>query len=99
MMKSVTREAGAPVPSRQRLYLDHGALLAPEDPSTENLGAGARVYGLPDAEVERHLHASLLVVVRLRNLDRDGDPLGMRLDLAEVRHAVGTPKKADELIG
>jgi hypothetical protein len=76
-----------------------GALVAPEDPSTEKLGAGARVYGLPDAEVERHLHTSLLVVVRLRYLDLDGDPLGMRLDLAEIRDAVGTPKEADELVG
>jgi hypothetical protein len=76
-----------------------GASRALEDPSTENLGAGARVNGLPDAEVERHLHAGLLVVVRLGDLDRDCDPLGMRFDFAEIGDTVGTAKEADELIG
>lgn len=55
--------------------------------------------GLPDAEVERDLHAGLLLVVGLRNLDLDGDPLGVRLDFAETRDAVGTPKEPDEFIG
>jgi hypothetical protein len=76
-----------------------GASRAPEDPSTEKLGAGARVNGLPDAEVERHLHAGLLVVVCVRDCDLDRDPLGMRFDLAEIRDTVGTTEEADELIG
>jgi hypothetical protein len=76
-----------------------GAFRARENPSTEELGAGTRVNGLPDAEVERHLHAGLLVVVRLRDLDCDRDPLGMRFDLAEIGDTVGTPKEADELVG
>lgn len=54
---------------------------------------------LPDPEVERDLHAGLLLVVRLRNLDRDGDPLGVGLHVSEVGDAVGTPKVADELVG
>jgi hypothetical protein len=76
-----------------------GAFGAPEDPSTEKLGARIRVHGFPDAEVERHLHSGLLVVVRLRDLDLDRDPFGMRFDLAEIRNTVGTAKIADELIG
>jgi hypothetical protein len=76
-----------------------GASRALEDPSTEKLGAGAGVHGLPDAEVERDLHPSLLVVVRLRDRDLDRDPLGMCFHLTEIRNAVGTPEEADELIG
>jgi hypothetical protein len=76
-----------------------GAFRAPEDPSTEKLGAGAGMHGLPNAEVERYLHPSLLVVVRLRDGDLDRDPLGMCFHLTEIRNTVGTPKEADELVG
>ena len=76
-----------------------GARSAEAHPSVENLGPGAGMDGLPDAEVERHLQTRLVVVVGLRNLDLDCDPLRMRRDLADVGDAVGTPKEADELIG
>jgi hypothetical protein len=55
--------------------------------------------GLPDAKVERDLHAGLLLVIGLRNLDLDSDPLRVRLDFAEIGDAVGTPKKPDEFVG
>ena len=53
----------------------------------------------PDSEVERDLHPRLLVVVGLRDLDLDGNALRVRLDLADVGDAVGTPKEAEELLG
>lgn len=55
--------------------------------------------GLPNAEVERDLHTSLGVVVRLRNLHGNGDPLSVGGDLPHVRDAVGTPKEPEELLG
>jgi hypothetical protein len=83
----------------RRMEKEIGSRRAGGYPSVENLGPGAWVNGLPDAEVERNLHAGLRRVVGLGNLDPDGDPLGMRLDLAEAGNAVGTPKKTDELVG
>jgi hypothetical protein len=57
------------------------------------------MHGLPDAEVERNLHPRLVLVVGLRNLNLDRNPLGVRGDLPHVRDALGTTKKAEELLG
>ena len=57
------------------------------------------MHGLPDPEVERDLHAGLLFVVCLRDLHRDGDALGVRLDVADVGDAIGAPEEAEELLG
>ena len=54
--------------------------------------------GLPDAEIESDLQASLIVVVGGRHLDVDGDPLRMRLGSADCDDAVGAPKVAEELL-
>ena len=76
-----------------------GARGAPENPSVEKFGAGARVHGLPDTEVERDLHTTLGVVVGFRDVHPDGDPLRVGGDFSHVRDAVGTPEETDELLG
>ena len=40
-----------------------------------------------------------MVVVGLWNFHVDGNTLGMRLDVADVGDAIGTPKEAEELLG
>jgi hypothetical protein len=55
--------------------------------------------GFPNAEVEGYLHPRLHLVVRLRYFDLDGDPVRVRLDVADVRDALGAPKKAEEFLG
>ena len=55
--------------------------------------------GLPDSEIERDLHAGLVVVVGLRNFHLDGNALGVRLDVADVGDAIGTPQEAEKLLG
>ena len=57
------------------------------------------MHGLPDSEVERDFHAGLMVVVGLRNLHLDGNALGVRLDVANVGDAIGTPQEAEKLLG
>lgn len=57
------------------------------------------MHGLPDPEVKRNLHAGLVVVERPRNLHLDRNALGVRLDVADVGDAIGTPQEAEELLG
>ena len=57
------------------------------------------MHGLPDPEVERDLHAGLLVVVGPRNLHLDRNALGVRPDVADVGDSIGTPQEAEELLG
>ena len=57
------------------------------------------MHGLPNPEVERDLHAGLLVVVCLRNLHLDRNALGVRLDVDDVGDAIGTTQEAQELLG
>ena len=57
------------------------------------------MHRFPDPEVERDLHPRLLVVVGLGNLHRDRDTLRVRLDVADIGDAIGTPKEAEELLG
>jgi acetyl-CoA carboxylase carboxyltransferase component len=57
------------------------------------------VHGLPDAEVERNLHPGLVLVVGLRNLYLDSNPLRMGRDLPHGGDTFGTTKKAEELLG
>lgn len=77
----------------------NGVFVDPWLGGFEQLDTRAGMRGLPDSEVERDLHAGLLVVVRLRNLHVDGNALGMRLDVADVGDAIGTPQEAEELLG
>ena len=57
------------------------------------------MHGLPDPELKRNLHAGLVVVERPRNLDLDRDAFSVRLDVADVGDAIGTPQEAEELLG
>lgn len=57
------------------------------------------MHGFPDPEVERNLHAGLLVVESPGNIDFDGDAFRVCLYLPDADDAIGTPKKAEELLG
>jgi acetyl-CoA carboxylase carboxyltransferase component len=56
------------------------------------------VQGLPGLEIQRHLHPGLSLVVDVGDLDFDGDALCVGLHFTEIGDAIGTPKKADELL-
>ncbi len=57
------------------------------------------MHGYPHAEVKGDFHPRLMGVIRLRNVHRDGDPLGVSFHVSDIGNAVGTPEEAEEFLG